>query len=65
LQSVIGKSEDVPPGSVALMSATYEDVVGIFSEDGKFRLDIGTDTMKKNVAADHNSWATRLRIKPL
>jgi hypothetical protein len=44
--------------------ATYEDVVGIFSEDGKFRLDIGTDAMKKNVGADHNSWATRLRIKP-
>jgi phosphotransferase system IIB component len=43
---------------------TYEDVVGIFSEDGKFRLDIGTDAMKKNVAADHDSWATRLRIKP-
>ncbi len=41
---------------------TYEEVVGIFSEDAKFRLDIGTDAMKKNVAADHNSWATRLVI---
>ena len=43
---------------------TYEDVVGIFSEDAKFRLDIGTDAMKKNVPADHDSWATRLRITP-
>jgi hypothetical protein len=42
----------------------YEDVVGIFSEDARFRLDIGTDAMKKNVPADHDSWATRLRIKP-
>jgi hypothetical protein len=42
----------------------YEDIVGIFSEDARFRLDIGTDAMKKNVPADHDSWATRLRIKP-
>lgn len=42
---------------------TYEDVVGIFSDDGRFRLDIGTDAMKKNVPADHDSWATRLRIR--
>jgi hypothetical protein len=43
---------------------TYEDVVGIFSDDGRFRLDIGTDAMKRNVPADHDSWATRLRIRP-
>jgi hypothetical protein len=42
----------------------YEDVVGIFSEDGKYRLDIGTDAMKQNVPASHDSWATRLRIAP-
>lgn len=42
---------------------SYGDVVGIFSEDGKWRLDIGTDAMKKSVPASHNSWATRLRIQ--
>lgn len=42
-----------------------EHLVGIFSEDGKVRLDIGTDAMKKNVPATHDSWATRLVIKSL
>ncbi len=40
----------------------YGDVVGIFSEDEKYRLDIGTKAMKKKVPASHDSWATRLRV---
>ncbi len=40
----------------------YGEVVGIFSENGQYRLDIGTDAMKKNTPASHDSWATRLRI---
>ncbi|MBX2826520.1 MAG: matrixin family metalloprotease [Flavobacteriaceae bacterium] len=39
-----------------------DDVIGIFTEDGKYRLDIGTDAMQKTVPASHNSWATRLKI---
>jgi hypothetical protein len=50
--------------SSTLGPVMYEDVVGIFSEDGKYRLDIGTDAMKQNVAASHDSWATRLKIAP-
>lgn len=41
----------------------YGDIVGIFSEDEKYRPDIGTDAVKKAVPAAHNSWATRLRIQ--
>ncbi|MHC5053441.1 MAG: ETX/MTX2 family pore-forming toxin [Planctomycetota bacterium] len=41
----------------------YGHVVGVFSEDGKYRLDIGTGAVKKNAAADHDTWATRLRIQ--
>lgn len=44
---------------------TYGETVGIFSEDGKYRLDIGTDAMKEAVPASHESWATRLRIQNL
>lgn len=40
-------------------------VVGIFSEDGQWRLDIGTRAMKENVPASHNSWATQLVLKRL
>ena len=43
----------------------YGETVGVFSEDGKFRLDIGTDATKKTIPAAHNSWATRLKIKRL
>lgn len=38
-------------------------VVGFFSKDGKFRLDIGAGSFNKNTPADHNTWATRLRVK--
>ncbi|MGB1256647.1 MAG: hypothetical protein ACPG51_12345 [Thiolinea sp.] len=41
----------------------YDDVVGIFSEDGRVRLDVGIRAMKEEIPADHESWATRLRIK--
>lgn len=43
----------------------YGEVVGIFSEDGNWRLDIGERAMKENVPASHNSWATRLKIRGL
>ncbi|MGL5267679.1 MAG: hypothetical protein ACRC9E_15910, partial [Plesiomonas shigelloides] len=43
----------------------YGKKIGVFSEDGKVRLDIGTDAMKKNVPASYDSWATRLVIKRL
>jgi hypothetical protein len=38
--------------------------VGIFSEDGNWRLDIGDRAMKENVPASHDSWATQLVILP-
>lgn len=41
----------------------YGDLVGIFSQDGKSRLDIGSDAMKEETSASHDSWATRLRIE--
>ncbi len=41
----------------------YGDVVGIFSEDGKWRLDIGTRATKESVPASHESWATRLKFR--
>jgi hypothetical protein len=40
----------------------YGDVVGIYSEDQKYRLDIGEAATKKNTPASHNSWATRLKV---
>ncbi len=40
----------------------YGDLVGFFSEDGRFRLDIGTRAMKENVPASHESWATQFVI---
>ena len=46
-------------------SLSYGEIVGVFSEDGEWRLDIGTDAMKQNVPATHDSWATRLKIRPL
>lgn len=41
----------------------YDHVVGIFSQDGKYRLDISTSAMKKDVPAKRDCWATRLKIK--
>jgi len=46
-------------------AADWNNVVGIFSENGKVRLDIGIRAMKEEVPASHDSWATRLRIVPL
>ena len=40
-------------------------VIGIFSEDGKTRLDLGERAMKKNGSVSHESWATRLHVKRL
>ncbi|NEO40652.1 MAG: hypothetical protein F6J90_31695 [Moorea sp. SIOASIH] len=42
-----------------------DHLVGIFSEDGSTRLDLGIRAMKEEVPASHESWATRLRIVPL
>lgn len=53
----------VPLNRVGGGPVQYNEVVGIFSEDGKFRLDIGTGAVKEDVPASHNSWATRLRIR--
>jgi len=39
--------------------------VGIFTESGTVRLDLGTQAMKKEIPATHDSWATRLVIKAL
>lgn len=41
----------------------YGEVVGIFSEDGKYRLDIGVWAMKVNTSKNWDSWATRLKIR--
>ena len=43
----------------------YGETVGVFTEDGRVRLDLGTRAMKKNIPASHDSWATRLRIRKL
>ncbi len=53
----------VPLNKLALGRITYGTVVGIFSKNGKFRLDIGRRAVKKEVPASHNSWATRLKIR--
>jgi len=42
-----------------------DHVVGIFSEDGQTRLDVGERAMKKNGSPSHESWATRLYIRRL
>ena len=55
----------VPLNQADIGRISYGQVVGIFSEDGKWRLDIGEAAMKKNTPASHNSWATRLKIAPL
>jgi hypothetical protein len=43
----------------------YEQLVGFFSEDGRKRLDVGHAAVHKECAACNESWATRLRIKPV
>ena len=55
----------LPLERMGLGKISYGEVVGVFSEDGKWRLDIGVAAMKKNTPASHNSWATRLQIIPL
>eukprot|EP00008_Paramoeba_atlantica_P003010 CAMPEP_0201489422 /NCGR_PEP_ID=MMETSP0151_2-20130828/22793_1 /ASSEMBLY_ACC=CAM_ASM_000257 /TAXON_ID=200890 /ORGANISM="Paramoeba atlantica, Strain 621/1 / CCAP 1560/9" /LENGTH=153 /DNA_ID=CAMNT_0047875021 /DNA_START=95 /DNA_END=557 /DNA_ORIENTATION=+ len=44
---------------------TPHHLVGIFSEDGGYRLDIGIQSMKEEIPASHDSWATRFVIKRL
>jgi len=43
----------------------YNEIVGVFSECGNKRLDIGERSMKENVPAAHNSWATSLKISKI
>ena len=43
----------------------YGEIIGLFSECGKKRLDIGERAMKENIPASHDSWATRLHIQKL
>lgn len=43
-------------------TVNYGDIIGIFSENGTIRLDIGSLAMKKEVPASHESWATILKI---
>ncbi|MGB1256646.1 MAG: OmpA family protein [Thiolinea sp.] len=43
----------------------YGERVGIFAEDFRARLDVGIRAMKEEIPPDHESWATRLRIKRL
>lgn len=43
---------------------SYGEVVGVFSSDRNFRLDIGTRAVKEDVPSSYNSWGTRLRITP-
>ena len=40
-------------------------VLGIFSENGSTRLDLGCASIKEQRNVQQESWATRLRIKPL
>ena len=42
----------------------YGEVVGVFSSDRNFRLNIGRRATQENVPASHNSWGTRLQIIP-
>lgn len=53
---------DGTPGSGVVLE---DDEIGIFTENGQWRLDIGTRAMKVNTPDDKNSWATRLKIKRL
>lgn len=38
--------------------------VAVLSEDEQYRLDIGSDCMKQDTPSSHNSWATRLNVRP-
>lgn len=51
------------PGLRKSGQVRYGDPIGIYSFDGKFRLDLGSDSMKTEVPASHDSWATRLNIQ--
>jgi hypothetical protein len=42
-----------------------DHLIRIVSENGKVRLDIGSDSMKETVPSEHLSWATRLKFKPI
>ena len=53
----------VPLSRVGTGPIQYNEVVGIFSEDKKWRLDIGTAAVKESVSASHESWATRLKFE--
>lgn len=50
-------------GSKAGQRINYGDVVGVFSEDRRYRLDIGSRAVKKEADASHNSWATKLYLQ--
>lgn len=41
----------------------YGEVVGIFSSDHIYRLDIESPPLKAKMSAHHDSWATRLRVR--
>jgi len=41
-----------------------DHIIGIFSDDSRYRLDIGTHSMKKTQDPSHLSWATELKIWP-
>ncbi len=53
----------VPLNNLALGPIEYGTVIGVFSENGQYRLDISNRAVKKSVPASHDSWATRLRIR--
>ncbi|MCF5710713.1 hypothetical protein GIV19_26105 [Pseudomonas syringae] len=53
---------DGTPGSGVVLE---DDAIGIFSEDGLYRLDIGSNAVKVATPASWNSWATRLHIRRL
>lgn len=41
----------------------YGELVGIFTSDHQYRLDIGTPPLKSQQGAGYESWATRLRVQ--
>jgi len=51
------------PANGPAVPLRYNELVGIFSEDGRKRLDIGHAAVHKECAASHNSWATRLFVR--
>lgn len=53
---------DGPSEGPVILGAGHK--VGIFCESMEWRLDIGAASMKKECHADHESWATKLFIKP-